>query len=310
MISKQKNLNRFIVFLAIFTFMIMSGQTYINEATSENLDPSEICEKIARQDMKNYDLIKKACLAKFNKPSGAKVERRSTSRQPAYREVYNAIEKSDLKALKAMIDNGLDVNKYPNNPLLKTAIYYKNLDIVKLFIKSGADPNQVNQFGNTPLSEAIEQNDAKIFKYLISKGARVKANPVFSYVIKAAQKGNTEILKIVLRKGGDVNEYHPTLRETALMSMTDTLLKDKKKYEIIRLLIKSGANVHAKDRWGRTVMHHAASSHDIEYTKILLKKGADINSLDYMSQTPLLSATSSTEFRNRRYKEWLKFIIK
>src|SRR5262245_47569740 len=93
-------------------------------------------------------------------------------------ELARAIRDGDLKAVRARLDAGVDVNARDaddNTPLLLAAIY-AGPECVELLLKSGAAVNAMNKLGATPLHRAAT-NYAKA-KLLIDAGAdaKVKTN--------------------------------------------------------------------------------------------------------------------------------------
>lgn len=48
-------------------------------------------------------------------------------------------------------------------------------------------------------------------------------------------------------------------------------------HEIVELMLKKGANIESRDRDGHTVLHDAAQKGDEKLVRLLLKKGADVN---------------------------------
>jgi len=61
-------------------------------------------------------------------------------------------------------------------------------------------------------------------------------------------------------------------------------------HTIIKELIKKGAEINAKDSFGRTALLHAIDNDQLDLVKTLLEKGADPNHKDNAGQTPLMHA--------------------
>ncbi len=70
----------------------------------------------------------------------------------------------------------------------------------------------------------------------------------------------------------------------------DNSLFETEDVEEIKLLIKEGANVNAKDIYGQTALMKAQTT---EKTKLLLEAGADVNAKDIYGQTALMKAQSA-----------------
>jgi uncharacterized protein len=60
--------------------------------------------------------------------------------------------------------------------------------------------------------------------------------------------------------------------------------------EIVRLLIKAGATVQARDGDGETALHKAAAASNVDIAKILIHQGAEVNAASTHGATPLTLA--------------------
>ncbi|KAF4463874.1 hypothetical protein FALBO_9297 [Fusarium albosuccineum] len=93
----------------------------------------------------------------------------------------------------------------------------------------------------------------------------------------AADNGELEAVKMLVRRGADVNES-PGYRfgRTALQAATS---KDEPDMALVQFLLDKGADVNAKPApyGGITALQGAAISGDIMLAKILIDKGADVN---------------------------------
>ncbi|OGH96804.1 MAG: hypothetical protein A2104_02905 [Candidatus Melainabacteria bacterium GWF2_32_7] len=97
---------------------------------------------------------------------------------------------------------------------------------------------------------------------------------------KLDPKNHEKMIKLLLKKGADIN---------ARDDYGQSLLH-KKAYnrEITELLIKNGADVNARDKDGKTPLHCANS----ETVDLLIEKGADVQARDNNGVTPLHCAES------------------
>lgn len=63
--------------------------------------------------------------------------------------------------------------------------------------------------------------------------------------------------------------------------------------EMVRTLVRKGANVNDKDKKGYTPLHYACTKGNPETVKILLEFGADVNAKTNNNKTPLTFARSN-----------------
>jgi ankyrin repeat protein len=65
--------------------------------------------------------------------------------------------------------------------------------------------------------------------------------------------------------------------------------------EIVRLLIKAGAAVQARDVDGETALHKAAAASNVDIAKILIHQGAEVNATSTRRATPLTLAALTND---------------
>ena len=156
--------------------------------------------------------------------------------------------------------------------------------------------------GQTPLHFAAIYGHKAIAKYLLEKGASVRAKDILGStpLHEAVRYGQTEIVNMLLEKGADPNSQD-SLGKTPLLLV---IPKDTR-LEITSLLITHGANPNAKDMYGDTPIHIATmSSMEVQILESLKNGGADINERNKQGITPLALAV------DRLNKEHVEFYTK
>jgi ankyrin repeat protein len=105
-------------------------------------------------------------------------------------------------------------------------------------------------------------------------------------LIEASRRGDLPEVKRLLAKGADVNAKDKFGR-TALISAAGN-----NQQETVKLLLAKGADVNAKDMNGNTAFIAASFYGHPEVVKLLLAKGADVNAKDIRGNTALRFAKS------------------
>ena len=188
--------------------------------------------------------------------------------------LVQAIQQSDLEAVKRSIQAGANVNladKSGTTPLMHAAIY-SDAACIRLLLDKGADPNTANQAGATALMWSAG-NPEKI-RLLLAKGAAVNAQAnsgKTALSIAAQNAGNFEGVKLLLAKGANVRVKDAPTGGPVLAA---ALAGDE---AILRVLLAAGGDPNERNRVGLTPLMAAASRGKLEPSKILLDAGAEVN---------------------------------
>lgn len=175
----------------------------------------------------------------------------------------------------------IDLASYINNKTyegtsaLHKASWKGHVDIVKLLLNNGADPNILSRDNSTPLSEA-------------------------SY------GGHTEIVKLLLEKEADVN-IASNDGSTPLMGASHNGF-----IEIVKLLLDKDANVNATDDYGYTALYNASSNRHKTIVELLLGKDAvvtdkiqeEMSSFNPEIRTLLEEAQSKSKVPENPWQGW------
>jgi len=123
-----------------------------------------------------------------------------------YKNIYEAIENNDMQAVKDFIRKKPKIVNFRDNfgwTPLHEAVYGEHTDIAKLLIDYGADVNTKYKDGTTPLHLAALRGQTDAIKLLIDHDADVNAmaNGGFTSLSLATEQGYTETANL-LRKHG------------------------------------------------------------------------------------------------------------
>ncbi|HLG59074.1 MAG TPA: ankyrin repeat domain-containing protein [Vicinamibacterales bacterium] len=152
-------------------------------------------------------------------------------------------------------------------------------------VKRSADPSFV-------LFTAASIDNVEVLEAMIAKGGNpnvsIQGLGGWTPVTMAAAQGASSAVSALLRHGADPNRPND-LGRTALM-----FAANYGQTEIIRLLVKAGANVRARPNSEPrfSALLAAASNGHVDAVRVLLELGADINDSDDDGQTALMLASA------------------
>jgi len=164
------------------------------------------------------------------------------------------IQSGDRAAALAMIVKGADVNQaQPDGTTpLHWAIYRVDRELVGTLLKKGANVNIANRYGASPLTEAVRVADAMLVGMLLEVGADANT----------ANEDGQSALMLAARTGS---------------------------VAVARLLVERGANVNTRERFrDQSAVMWAAAENHADMVAFLVSKGADLSvrakAIDWLSQ--------------------------
>ena len=134
---------------------------------------------------------------------------------PAHRKSNGTVEKlaravarGDSESVKKQLQLGADPNqrdKAGDTPLLRAAYRKAGFRIAALLLKAGADPNLGDQYGNTPLMVCADDENLDLVRELVSHGANVNAKNKDgdTPLTNAACWGGRKVVSFLLKHGAD-----------------------------------------------------------------------------------------------------------
>jgi len=167
----------------------------------------------------------------------------------------------DREKAKDRIAGGVDVNRKEGGqtPLGYTALYGKRT-IAELLIAAGADISATDRWGYTPLLTAVHENHAQMAQLLIARGADVKAKHQYgdTALLIAVEEGHADMVRLLLAAGvdssGGIGDKDRDM--VPLQVAIDDGLP-----EVVEMLASAGANVNAKDEFGRTPLFEVITNY-------------------------------------------------
>jgi ankyrin repeat protein len=195
--------------------------------------------------------------------------------------------KGDIQLCIQSIRDGADVSSQSCGltPLFYAAFYGHDM-IIDYLVNCGANVNDKNLTGVTPLAKAVESGrpDAlSTVQTLLRHRAdtNIADDNGNTPLIKAVKLGRVDIVKCLLATTSTEVNKQNNEKNTALH---EAAFKGSK--EVVDLLIAAHADVRKQNSQGKTPFHRAVSGNHLGVAKSLLDNGADINLQDTLGYTP------------------------
>lgn len=159
----------------------------------------------------------------------------------------------------------------------------------------------VQESGDSPLMRAAESGRAETVRMLLRGGADAnwKGADGYTALMRAIAEGRTEIVDLLLRDPStDVNVRNQHGSTALMVAVRWPLLDENKRVQIVAgLLSRPGAALEACDQHGETALTLAARTGHAEVLNLLLQAGASWERANNMGQTALIVAAQNAAFR-------------
>ena len=210
-------------------------------------------------------------------------------------EVQNQYRAS-INIIELLVYVGADINAQKmvygtcirTTPLIM-AIVVTGLDLVKLLIKLGADPNVRVEKVHSALIFSTMYCNYEIADYLLNHGADVNIRDNYgdtALMYCSFGTGRADIAELLLQHGADVNIQNGDGLTVLMHSCIEGFI------DIVKLVLRYDADVNIRDNDGMTALMHSCriKNADINIVKLLLKHDADVDVQDNGGRTALIIA--------------------
>jgi ankyrin repeat protein len=203
--------------------------------------------------------------------------------------------------------NCVDVNlcKHGGKTLLQTAVSAGDADVVAMLLDHGADANSsyCGPYGIVDcLSELChmptQEGRYDIAVALMANGANMYTEFTgcsFSILQLCCARGDLEFVQLMFKNGLELGKPHSDMYTemyiTPMVLAARNSISPANTVPLMELLVKNGANIHSKDRYGHTLLHSIASNHgqfNYDAVQYLVDHGVrDLKDKDNMSASDL-----------------------
>ncbi|GBM44967.1 Ankyrin repeat domain-containing protein 17 [Araneus ventricosus] len=189
---------------------------------------------------------------------------------------------------------------------LAEACTHGDINTVKKLLEEGRNVNEVTEDGESLLSLAASSGYFELAQLLLAMKANVEDRGLkdMTPLMEAANAGNTDIVKLLIQHGADVNAQTSQEKKLkgAKVKNQDMNMKSQQEIhgaipsivcpegntplmfacaaghvDIVRILLDAGARVEDHNENGHTPLMEAASAGHVEVAKLLVERGASIN---------------------------------
>jgi ankyrin repeat protein len=224
-----------------------------------------------------------------------------------------------LECVKLFLEGGADIHAVDafGRCVLLHAVLGGSSDIVDALTAAGANPNTVDDSGWSLSMAAIRIGNQPVLRSLLRAGAQINAadRHMQTCLSVAIDKRWLDCVECVIEAGADLNfpdenGTTPLMRAFKVdqLSIVQALLKRPinldardwqlntalmtainvgSRVQIVKLLLRSGANVHAVNDLGQTALMLAVCAERADLAHALLDAGAQIHVQDNKTQTLL-----------------------
>lgn len=214
--------------------------------------------------------------------------------------LYIAVEKGSESMIQLLLDRGAVFTEYISDSSVFKCVPFSSMlhyaclrgleDIVKQFLKQGANIQVRDQSDKTPLLIAAEMGNVNLIELLLSHGANIneKNSQLLGHTaLYLATKGNHEdAIKLLLKRDANINFFYERDQSWSeyffrrRLGCSESVLHvaaENGNGTIVKILLDHDMDANFRAGDNVTALHVACVQGHPKIVKLLLERGADIN---------------------------------
>ena len=196
-----------------------------------------------------------------------------------------ACQRTDAVVVQKFLGSG--ANLHARDRYGRTALMYAAAhgvpEILEVLLLAGADPNGPDDDGETPLIYAAGISDVWFGRWFSGKQSAIESSRSWWPIINLFGDPSPEVIRMLLRAGADPNASDSD-GATALMYAAESF---KTGTDVLRVLVDGGANVNQQDNERRTVLMRVVDRYQVALVRFLIEAKAEVNARDSKGRTAL-----------------------
>ncbi len=184
-----------------------------------------------------------------------------------------ACSNGNIDTIKWIFAHGYPLTEENLFHAMDAAAHYDQIDVLKFLIFDLKANINTLFFIDTVLDNAVRFSNLETVKFLVDNGANINGvkNEYMTPVQSAAMDNKSEMLSYLVKKGADVNLVGSNDGNKSSRALT--LAIQKGYFDIVKMLVEHGADIHYKEGWtdGKDTPLEIAEAHGsqriIDYLK-------------------------------------------
>jgi len=221
-------------------------------------------------------------------------------------ELHCAARAGEPRIVRMLLHDGAELEEvdYAGRTPLYLAAMNGRSEALRVLLAAGANPNAGRERGRSALRAAAYHGHAECVSLLLGAGADIDARTEgeVTALHLASLMRRLKVVPLLLCAGASADSRDADGRTPlmwALRTKAERERASKKAAGTVGLLLAAGADPHATDRRGQTALFDAARAGLTNEIRRLLALGLDVNAAAFDGGTPLMAAAGARDVDTR-----------